>query len=152
MPAIVTFDPLSFPPIITEINTGLSSNSLDIREIYSEWKDWVLADPSRLGYPPAFRVVGGDPISDTDSLGSTFFLLAPWKIRPAEYDHRLTLVGNIFTDPAGESPVVPTLGGYTIAVEYEVSTLVENAGGSGGTCDAAEIISTIEDWGAISSC
>lgn len=150
MADVVTFDPLSFPPVITEINTGQNTNEIDIREIYSEWKDWVLADASRLGYPPAFRVVGGDPISDTESLGSTFFILAPWKIRPAEYVHRLTLVGNLFTDPAGSSPVIPTLGTYTVAVELKVSTLVEKV--SVPTPDTEEIIGHIEDWGAINSC
>ena len=129
MPAIVTFDPTNLR--IIEINTGSPLvNTISIREIYSEWKDWLLADPTRKGYPQAFRYVGADPVSDTEELGSTFFLLFPWKIRPAEYDHELILEGNIFTDPAGESPVVPTLSPYTLSVVFKVSTLVETTGGT----------------------
>lgn len=122
MPAIVTFDP-SGPLRIIEISAG-GDNELDWIEIYSEWKVWSTL-PGNMKYPPAFRVVGGDPISDIQDLGSTFFLLAPWKFRPAELSHRLLLNGNAFTDPAGESPIVPTLGSYTVLVESFVSNLVD---------------------------
>lgn len=146
MPNVVNFDPTSLR--IVEIGVG-GDNEIDIREIYSEWKDWQLADPLRMGYPPAFRVVGGDPISDTESLGSTFFLLDPWKIRPAELDHQLTLVGNLFTDPAGESPIVPTLGGYTVDVSLKISTLVESVSGGSGGLTSQQTAAAV--WGALSS-
>jgi len=120
----VTFDPAG-PLRIIEISTG-GDNALDWLEIYSEWKVWSkLSD--NLKYPPAFRVVGGDPISDIQDLGSTFFLLAPWKFRPAELDHELILTGNVYTDPAGEAVVVPTLGTYTVLVTSTVSNLVDAA-------------------------
>lgn len=123
MPAVVTFAPLDLR--IIEISAG-GDNELRIDEIYSEWKDWLLADPTRVGYPPAFRQVGSDPTSDTENLGTTFFLTGGWRIRPAESDHRLVLTGNMYTDPAGFSPVAPTLGGYTVPVEYQVSNLVDS--------------------------
>lgn len=123
MAAVVTFDPINLR--ILEINTGLAVNTLSIQEIYSEWKDWLLADSSRKGYPQAFRVVGGDPISDIQNLGSTFFILFPWKIRAAEYNHNLVLEGNVFTDPAGASPVVGTLGAYQINYTFKVSNLID---------------------------
>lgn len=145
MADVVTFDPINLR--IIEIDTGQPSNELDLREIYSEWKDWLLADSSRKGYPQAFRVVGGDPVSDTEQLGSTFFLLFPWKIRPAEYDHRLTIVGNLFTDPAGEAAVITTLGNYTVNVEMKVSTLVERVDTQ--SVDTEEIIEVVDDWGAL---
>lgn len=136
MADIVTFDPINLR--IIEIDTAQPINTLSIREIYSEWKDWLLADDSRRAFPQAFRVVGGDPISTTENLGSTFFILEPWKIRPAEYQHALILEGNIFTDPEGGFPAVPTLGGFTVAVIFKVSTLVEqvNVGGGGGLTPA----------------
>jgi hypothetical protein len=52
-------------------------------------------------------------------------MLFPWKFRPAEYDHRLTLVGNMFSDPAGESVIVPTNGTFTVLVEQRVSNLTD---------------------------
>jgi hypothetical protein len=123
VPAVVTFDPTNHPPLIIEIDTG-GDNELDWLEIYSEWKVWsALSD--NLKYPPAFRVVGGDPISGTANLGSTFFLLAPWKFRPAEQSHRLTMVGNVFSDPAGANIITPTLGAFTVLVEQRVSNLTD---------------------------
>jgi hypothetical protein len=140
----VTFDPTNLR--IVEVDTGQSSNEIEIREIYSLWKDWLLADVSRMRYPQTFRVLGGDPISDTENLGSTFFLNTGdgWRIRPAEHDHRLTLVGNLFTDPAGDVPVTTTLGNYTVIIEFRVSTLIEAA-----RTETERVISTVEDWGVI---
>jgi len=120
MADVVTFD-ASGPLRIVEISTG-ADNTLDWQEIYSEWKAWTQTGDN-MKYPPAFAVVGGDPISETETLGSAFFILAPWKLRPAEHDHRLTINGDVFTVPAGESPIVPTLGGYTCVVELKVSSL-----------------------------
>lgn len=122
MADVVTFDPIGLR--IVEIDAS-GDNELDLVEIYSEWKTWLLADPVRAGYPPAFREVGGDPISQTQSLGTTFFLLNGWRIRPAESHHKLTIVGNIFTEPAGESVFVPTTGAFTVNAETRVSNLID---------------------------
>jgi len=138
----VTFDPINLR--IVEVDTGGSSNEIEIREIYSLWKDWLLADATRMGYPPAFRVVGGDPVSDTDNLGSTFFLMRPWKFRPAESDHELITNGNLFTDPSDWEPYEPTQGGYTVLFIQKVSTLIEAA-----RTETDRVISTVEDWGVI---
>jgi hypothetical protein len=129
MADVVTFDP-SGPLRIVEIDTG-GDSELEVREIYSEWKVWS-ALPGNLGYPPAFSVIGGEPTVPPQSVGTTHFLLDPWKIRPSERDHRLRLIGNLYTDD-GTSPIVETLGEYTVAVEYEVSSLVVG-------------LSDIEDW------
>lgn len=122
MPDVVTFDPTNLR--IVEITTG-GDNELDILEVYSEWKAWLLADQSRLAYPQAFRFAGGDPISGTESLGSTYFLLNGWRIRPAEHSHRLSIVGNLYTDPAGEDPVVATLGTFNVRVLMRVSNIID---------------------------
>jgi hypothetical protein len=141
--AIVTFDPIAL--IISEVGAGVD-NALDWQDIYSEWKAWLLADVARLGYPAAFRYAGADPISETRSLGSTFFLLGGWRLRPAELSHRLTLVGNCYTDPAGYSVIVPTLGSYTVAVELATSNLIDTVA-TGGTVapSPAEIVGAVQD-------
>lgn len=138
MADIVTFDFLALR--IVEIDTG-GDNELNLVEVYSEWKDWLLADAFRLGYPPAFREVGGDPISLIQSLGTTFFLLNGWRIRPAERSHKLTIVGNLFTDPAGESVFVPTLGAFTVNTETRVSNLIDLVAPDAGAVGSAV-------WGA----
>jgi hypothetical protein len=118
----VTFDPINL--IIAEISVG-GDNEILWQEIYSEWKAWLLADLARLGYPQAFRYVGSDPISPVQNLGSTFFLMNGWRVRPAELSHKLTLVGNCFVEGGIGSVVVPTLGAHTINVEMRVSNLTD---------------------------
>lgn len=124
MAAIVTFDPVNLR--IVEIDTG-GDNEVDGREIYSEWKDWLLADATRLGYPPAFSVIGGDPITGSLNAGSYFFLENGWKLRPAERDHRWTITGNVFTRD-GTAADVPTLGNFQVNVSLIRSSLTQELG------------------------
>lgn len=124
MADVVTFDPDNL--LIIEINSGSPAvNELDAVEVYSEWKDWLLADPSRLGHPQAFTPVGGDPRTLTQNLGITYFLENGWRIRPAEYSHKLAIVGNIFTREPGESIYVPTVGAYNVHTETVVSNIID---------------------------
>lgn len=132
MADIVTFDPVNRR--IVPIDTlGTGDVELNVVEIYSEWKTWVVASGSKAGIEssataaPAFRYVGADPISDTQNLGTTFFMLNGWRIRPFERNHKLTLVGNIFTDPAGSSVFVNTIGAFTVNTETRVSNLVDSS-------------------------
>lgn len=121
MPAIVTFDGPN--KIITEISVG-GDNELTVAEVYSEWKVWVTLG-TNAGFLPAFSVVGGDPITPSLSLGSTFFLENGWRIRPAELSHKLTLVGNLFTREASQSAFVPTIGSFNVNTETRVSSLAQ---------------------------
>jgi hypothetical protein len=133
MADVVTFDFINLR--VVEITTG-GDNSLSVQEIYSEWKQALLDDPSLLGYPQAFRYAGADPISETESLGTTYFLLNGWRIRPAEHSHRLQLVGNLFTDPAGFDADVPTLGTFSTRVNMRLSVLVQSITTEGGGGEA----------------
>lgn len=101
---------------------------LDVKvDLYSAWKEELIANPSYMQYAPAMRSVGGDPISDTQDLGSTYFLINGYRIRPHEASHELIVDGNIYTDPAGDSVFVPTLGTYTVLVTNRVSNLVDSS-------------------------
>ncbi len=123
MPAVVTFDPVNRR--IVEISAA-GDNELDLVEIYSEWKEFVkIGDNAK--HAQAFRFVGGDPLTGSASLGTTYFLINGWRIRPAELNHKLTVVGNLFTDPSGFSSYVDTLGAFTVNTETRVSALTEVA-------------------------
>lgn len=124
MPQVVSFLPENSPPLIIEENTGLAVNQIDATEVYSEWKDWLLADASRLKYPKAFQPEGGVPITALETLGVTRFLVNGWRIRPAEYSHKLVIDGNLFTIEEGESIFVATVGTFNVHTETKVSTLV----------------------------
>lgn len=146
MAQVVSFDPLTLRIIELAVS---GDTSIDWLEIYSEWKDWVLADPiARGGYPPAFRVVGGEERGGgAPRLGTTFFLSNGWKFRPAEYSHHVTLNGNIVTDPAGERVWVPTLGAFTVGVQLESSNLVDTVAVGSGVLpsDVADIAAAARD-------
>lgn len=67
-------------------------------DVYSAWKRWILTDDGAQ-YAPAFIIEGGTPIGSSGLFtGTTYILTNGWKIRPANYDHQLTLVGNLFSD------------------------------------------------------
>ena len=58
------------------------SHALSSLEQHAEWKEWVrLSDNAK--YLPAFRTIGGDPVSPTQNAGITYFLLNGWLIVPA---------------------------------------------------------------------
>jgi hypothetical protein len=143
VPDVVTFDPTTQRIIPIDPGGGVDI-SLDVAEIYSEWKVWAKATDD-FKSPPAFRDTGGDPTKPGQFKAGSFFLLNGWRIRPNERDHRLTLVGDLYTDPAGNSPIVPTLGGYTIAVEYETSSTATLIEGSGGGATAEEVADAVWD-------
>ncbi len=118
---VVTFDGVN--RIITEVSTG-TDNEISVAEVYSRWKLYVKANPQFL---QAMSVVGGDPITPTQNLGATFFLENGWRIRPAEFSHKLTMVGNLFTREPGQSPFVDTIGAFTVNTETRVSSLVDSS-------------------------
>lgn len=98
---------------------------LDVKEdLYSAWKRWVAQDDN-LKYPVAFRSVGGDPLPGEKSLGSTFFLNLPWKIKPFEGNHTLEINGNLFQED-GSSPFTTTNGNYNVQIIQQVSSLVDS--------------------------
>ena len=101
----------------------LSTDTVSVDYIWSRWCDWHKQNPQ---YPLAMRYVGGDSISATKKLGVTFFILNNWRIRPMEADHTLRVDGNLYTDPAGFSPFVRTLGSFNVMVESSVSSLVDS--------------------------
>jgi len=123
----------------------LDNDQLSIQEMYSRWIDW-LATPHNSKYLIAMRSVGGDSISDIKRLGLTFFMTNGWRIRPMESDQRLIVEGNLYTDPAGFSPFVSTLGDFNVMIESTVSSLVDTVvvSSSGASSDMISDINAIK--------
>lgn len=90
------------------VNEGVTV--LDVKEdLYSAWKEWNVAAqerPQPRVWAKAFTAVGGDPITDTQDLGTTYFLENDWRIQPfaSKNSYTLTIVGNLYTREAGETP------------------------------------------------
>lgn len=109
---MITFDG---PNKIITLDSGVTS--VDALEIYSRWKDWVQEDRNAV-YHPAFRTIGGDPVSPGINAGIYYFLRNDlgWKIKPPEEHINIFLSGNLVPESFGVSTFLPTNGAYTSAI------------------------------------
>ncbi len=117
---------IKFDPINKIININPSVVYIDVKEdIYSAWKEWCLfTDTNNLWQAPAMRAVGGDPITDVKNLGSTFFLINGWKIKPWDNHTNISINGNLYSDD-GDRPIIPdNLGNDSVSMY--VSNLVDS--------------------------
>jgi hypothetical protein len=104
------------------INPGVTTIEVG-PDLYSDWKEWMfLYDYNK--YEAAMRSVGGDPTVGTQKLGATYFLINGWKIRTWEGDHRLVVVGNLYSDD-GQDAFLPTLESHNITITQQVSNLID---------------------------
>jgi hypothetical protein len=101
------------------------------RALYSAFKEW-LKTGANAKYPPPFETIGGEPTTATGVAAPFFFLRNDigWRIRPAEENANVTIVGNVY----GREPALPILaatqGSYTvlITIERDASSVVETVG------------------------
>ena len=94
---------------VTEVDVG--------GNLYSEWKEWMLlSDNSK--YPPAFRTIGGDPLTPGIEAGAYFFIRNDlgWRIKPPEEDITIYIVGNIAPEDSALPIVIPTIGTFTATI------------------------------------
>lgn len=119
--------------LIISLSSG--TTELSVSDLYSRWKDWILLSDNAK-FPLAISAIGGDPISDTLFLGSTFFLENNWKIKPYEGNHVLVVTGNLFTRD-GSSPFTSTDGDYNVLINMSTSNLINTVATGGGTAPTA---------------
>lgn len=108
---------------IIYVNEGVTE--IDVQEdIYSAWKDWLVSDSDNTRFLQALTALGGDPITDTSSVGITYFLENGWRIqpRPSTDPYVLTVNGNIFTREPNQNPFLFAEG---VSVSLTRSNLVD---------------------------
>lgn len=96
------------------------TTELDVKDLLSRWKDWVLlSDNSK--YLPAFNSVGGDTIDvgAGTEIPAYCFLLNGWKVRPQEASHTLGVTVGILLVEGGGDPFVNTIGSFVVRVNYQ---------------------------------
>lgn len=103
-------------------NLTITLDSLDPQvevsgDLYSEWKEWMLLS-DHIKYPPAFRTIGGDPLTAVLSAGAYFFLRNDlgWRIRPGEADQTYLFTGNLAAENPSLPILVPTIGNFRVLV------------------------------------
>lgn len=123
-------------------------SELDLKDLYSRWKDWVHSGEGAKFYH-AFETVGGDPVDVERGIYITsyFFLVNGWRIKPRETDHRLRVYNGVILTREGDSPFVFTSGGYNVLVEYsqpvKTESVVIEVGVSGLTSQESEMLEAV---------
>lgn len=119
---------------------------LDVKDLYSRWKDWVVtSDNSR--WELAFQTTGGDTI---DPGQGTFvplyaFLSNGWRIRPQEANHTLNVSNGILLVDGGGDPFVNTIGNYIVRINYQQPVqAITVSSGSGLSSGQASDLSAIK--------
>ena len=105
------------------INQGFSVIDAQT-DIYSGWKEWI-AQLDNSKYLQAITAIGGDPITDTQKVGITYFLENGWRLKLPETDGVYLIDGNLYTREPGDSPVLPPDGDFDTSVEFTRSNLVD---------------------------
>ncbi len=137
--------PIAFdgPSLLITLESG--DTTVEVAEIYSRWKDWVLLNP---GYPEAFRAVGGDPLGGGLFSGINTFIRNDlgWRIKPPEEDIDITLVGNLYPEDPNNPWRAPTVGDFDTSINTTNSAnvlLVDSGGGGGGGASANDIAAAV---------
>lgn len=87
-------------------------------DLYSDWKEWFkIGTNSR--YPLAFRTFGGDALTATVDAGAYFVFRnnSGWRIRPAEEDATVLMIGNLAPEDSTLPILIPTIGNYRVLIQ-----------------------------------
>jgi len=110
------------------VNEGVTTLDVQV-DIYSAWKEWITNSPENplpSAYLRAITAIGGDPITDTQNVGITYFLENGWRIQPAasKNAYTLTVEGNIYTREIGETPFLFAEGVSVSLVRSNIVDLI----------------------------
>lgn len=114
---------------------------LDVQDVYSRWKEWVIeGDNSK--YLPFFDVTGGNPTVGSNSISSYFFLLDGARIKPQEANHTLTVNGILIAANGGD-PFADTIGTYRVRIVQVVPLQAEAIAVSGATITPQQVAQAV---------
>lgn len=101
---------------------------VDLADLYSRYKDWVLAGNS--SSPLAMTTVGGE----IPEIPLYLFLENGWRIVPQQADHVLTVDGGVLNVTGGGDPFVDPAGAYKIRINRQTPGIAigYSSGGGGG--------------------
>jgi hypothetical protein len=97
-----------------------SPYEIDVKDMYSRWKEWV-KDTDEAKNEHAFVAIGGQ---DIDAVAGTkipcyCYITNGWTIRPQELDHTLSVINGILLREGGGDPFESTVGGYNVRILYQ---------------------------------
>ncbi len=132
----------TFDGATKRINLTAGTTTLDVRDLWSRWVDWVLTSDNGK-YLLAFDSLGGDPI---DAGAGTYvpvyaFLTNGWRIKPQEAHHTLNVTNGILLVSGGGDPFVNTSGSFVVRINYQqpVQAISFDPGGGGAAVTPADL-------------
>jgi hypothetical protein len=118
---VVTFDGVNRLILVNE-----AYDNINMEEVYSNWKEWVLADENvNAQYLQALSVEGGYQLTSQVKSGAVYFLENGWRIRPYSKNHELKISGNLYTRELDENPLVPPVGDFSVTTSLIKSSNTE---------------------------
>lgn len=100
----------AFDGATKRITLSAGTTTLDLTDLHSRWKDWVLAGNAECLI--AFGAVGGD----IPAIPLYLFLKNGWKIVPQSADHVLNVTGGVLETDDASDPFVDPAGSYKIRI------------------------------------
>jgi hypothetical protein len=140
--------PITFDGPNTTITLESGVTVVEAADIYSRWKEW-LTTGDNAKFLPAFRVVGGDPVTASQNAGSYFFIQNQygWRIRPPEEDIEVIINGNFVAEDSLQPFRIPTIGSFNTSVDRNFSSLTtEQIINSGSGLSAEQDTKIDELW------
>jgi len=113
--------------------------TLDLVDLHSRWKDWVLAGNAECLL--AFSTVGGE----ITEIPLYLFMQNGWLIVPQSANHTLTVTNGILVGQGGADPFTDPAGSYKIRINRQTPGIAigySTTGGSGGPT-AADIAAAV---------
>ncbi len=103
-------------------------------DLYSDAKEDWLTDDNLNKYRFPFTTIGGQDRGNGVFAGAYYFLdnASGWRIRPYEDNHGLAVEGNLFGADPNLPLFVPTLGGFSVVVRLNTSSLTQQVSTGSG--------------------
>ena len=101
--------------LLITLESGVTQ--VNVADIYSDWKRWMVQGDNAK-YLPAFRTVGGDPLTSIINAGAYYFLRNDygWRIKPPEEDITIYTAGNLAAQDTSLPVFLATDGAFTAAI------------------------------------
>jgi len=111
---------ISFNGTTKVISLSQGTTSLSVKNLWTEWVNWLLASDNSK-YAIALEQVGGNDIDQTagTKIPIYIYIRNDWKIKPQEANHTLTISDGILLVNGGGDPFNNTAGAYTVRINYQ---------------------------------
>lgn len=115
----------------------IGPTTLDLVDLHSRWKDWVLLGNAQ--YLPAFGTVGGEIID----IPLYLFELNGWVVVLPEANQDLNVVGGVFVKSGGGDPFMNASGSYSVHINRQVPGIAIGYSTGGSSLTASDVADEI---------